>query len=150
MAHMTTIDGKSYVEADNLEEAIKIWFREPKPFLECLDQTKSDCPKAYVYVLELNNGTVKIGLTQNIEHRKRTICGTSGLEIKKEWHTDLLDRSAAYKVEKLSHDELQEYRTLGEYFNVPFDDACFTVALYGIIVNEGEKYKAEHGITRKY
>ena len=144
MAHKTTINGKTFIEADSLEEALKIWFINPEPFLECLELSKSiKPPQCVVYVLELKNNTVKIGVTQNIERRKSELQRQSGLEICREWHTDLLDRNIAYKVETLCHDEFKEQRGIGEYFTVPFDDACFTVALYGIIVSEGEKIKAE-------
>ena len=114
-------------------------------FLDLADEWESIAPKpkSVVYVLNFSNDTVKIGVTQDIERRKKTLCGMSGLKIKREWNTDLLERGIAYKIEKFSHDELNPQRTQGEFFAVPFDDACFTVALYTIIVCEGERLKHE-------
>ena len=109
-----------------------------------------ELPKAVVYVLEMENNTVKIGMTKDIERRIKQLRGICGVKIKREWHTDTIPRKYAHMVEHLCHDEFKEQRTLGEYFNVAFDEATFAVALYTIIVIEGEKYKAEHGIKRKY
>lgn len=116
-----------------------------EPFGELVDEWESIVPKpkSVVYVLNFSNDTVKIGVTQDIERRKKTLCAMSGLKIKREWNTDLLERGIAYKIEKFSHDELNPQRTQGEFFAVPFDDACFTVALYTIIVCEGERLKYE-------
>ncbi len=132
------------MEHETAEEMYKRLFPYcHEPFLEYVKEHQDDeAPKRVVYVLEFSNNTVKIGVTQDIERRKKTLCGASGLEIKREWNTGLLEHKIAYKIESLSHDELKPYRTRGEYFAISFDDACFTVALYGIIVSEGEKIEA--------
>ena len=120
-------------------------------FVEFHRQLKMKEPeKAVVYVLEIENGTVKIGVTKDFERRIRELRCITGTRINHAWCTDKINRKHAYMIEHLCHDEFREQRTLGEYFKVSFDEATFAVALYTVIVIEGEKYKAEHGIKRKY
>lgn len=110
-------------------------------FLDLAEKWKAEePPQCVVYVLEMSNNTVKIGVTHDFKQRKKTIKGHSGLTITREWSSSEMPRNIAFKVEHLCHDELKEHKTQGEFFNIPFDDACFTVALYGLIVTEGEAY----------
>lgn len=141
MAEEITIDGKTFLKADDLKEALILWGICTPETVDELIYHKSPPPPHVVYVLQMSNTTVKIGVTQDITQRKKTIKGNSGLNILKEWCTDLIPRRIAYKVEALSHKELEGHKTQGEFFDIPFDDACFTVALYTAIVSEGEAYK---------
>ena len=77
-----------------------------------------------VYVLEMSNGTVKIGYSRNVEKRMRNISTGSGLEILNHYETELIDSEIAYSVEQECHDAFDTQRIKGEFFNITFDEAC--------------------------
>jgi hypothetical protein len=77
-----------------------------------------------VYVLLMENGTVKIGRSKNFEQRKATISTSSGMVIKKHWHTKKFTRAEASKIETGSHKHFKANRIKGEFFSVDFDKAC--------------------------
>ncbi len=86
-----------------------------------LDERKCD---TVAYVLLMENGTVKIGRSKNFEQRKATISTSSGMIIKKWWHSKKLTRQEASKVETGSHKHFKANRIKGEFFSVDFDEAC--------------------------
>lgn len=141
MAKQVIIDGQNFLVADDMEEAFRLWGWDSPEMIEWVRTPPPPPPPCVVYVLQMSNNTVKIGVSQDITQRKKTIKGHSGLNILMQWCTELIPRRIAYKVEALSHKELAEHKTQGEFFDIPFDDACFTVALYTAIVSEGEAYK---------
>lgn len=77
-----------------------------------------------VYVLLMENGTVKIGRSKNFEQRKATISTSSGMIVKKWWRTTKCTRMEAAKIETGSHKHFKANRIKGEFFNVDFDEAC--------------------------
>ena len=86
-----------------------------------LEEHKCD---TVVYVLLMENGTVKIGRSKNFEQRKATISTSSGMIVKKWWRTKKCTRLEAAKIEAGSHKHFKANRIKGEFFNVDFDEAC--------------------------
>lgn len=85
---------------------------------------KSNPVLCCVYVLEMSNGTVKIGYTRNIEKRMRNISNGSGLEILNHYKTEFIDSEIAYSIEQKCHAAFEGRRLKGEFFNINFDEAC--------------------------
>lgn len=78
----------------------------------------------HVYVFQLSNDTVKIGITNNIPQRIRTIQGHSGLVVAPWASTDGLSEADARQIERRCHEHFKEFRTHGEFFTISFDEAC--------------------------
>ena len=93
-----------------------------------------------VYVFEVENGTCKIGFTNNIERRAAAIRGHSGMEIIQMCYT--IPLANAPKIEKLCHKHFAEKRRYDtEFFNVTFSEACDYLAtlatIRSILAKEG-------------
>ena len=78
--------------------------------------------KFHVYALELSNGTVKIGIAQNVSKRANTVSHSSGLHIFDVYHTK--PAVNARQVELACHKSFDNFRTKGEFFKISFKDAC--------------------------
>lgn len=77
-----------------------------------------------VYVLEMSNGTIKIGYTRDFEKRMQNISGGSGLEITRHYKTDFIDSEIAYSIEQKCHAFFDSWRIKGEFFDIGFEEAC--------------------------
>ena len=77
-----------------------------------------------VYVFQLDNETVKIGISNNIQRRIRAVCGHSGLIILFWACTEKLSAKGARQIESDCHKHFANRRTRGEFFNITFDEAC--------------------------
>ena len=77
-----------------------------------------------VYVLEMNNVTVKIGITSNFFKRKRNIETGSGLTVVRYFNTHYLNEKYARLIESLCHGIFSPYKLEGEFFSVDFEEAC--------------------------
>lgn len=78
----------------------------------------------HVYIFSLNNGTVKIGMSNNVIRRARTVIGHSGLDIIQWCSTDELTNIEARQIEADCHRHFANRRIKGEFFNLTFDEAC--------------------------
>lgn len=87
-------------------------------------RVKSDDSQKCVYVLGMNNETVKIGVTQDFQQRVRTIISGSGLEVLKSHHSHYMPSSAAFKIESKLHTKFKDHRVKGEFFRISFPEAC--------------------------
>jgi hypothetical protein len=87
-------------------------------------EIESDKTKSVVYVLLMENDTVKIGRSEHFERRMATISTSSGLNVKKYWHTDKLTRNEASRIETQAHRHFKQDRRKGEFFNIDFKRAC--------------------------
>lgn len=77
-----------------------------------------------VYAMELDDGTVKIGRSANIDERSRQIENETGCKVLRIYHTELLPKTTAVKIESDSCKALNPYLAHGkEYFCVAFDAA---------------------------
>ena len=94
-------------------------------FLACmLSVKKKDARKNVVYVLLMSNGAIKIGRTKHFNKRQKTISLSSGLEVTKYWHTQMVDIKKASRSENMAHKHFKEHRNKGEFFSVSYKDAC--------------------------
>ena len=86
--------------------------------------------KLVVYALEMNNGTVKIGVSKNLLQRMQSISYATGLKILRNYHTDFAPAEIARIIEISCHIKFEYGRVYGEYFNISFDEACNELARY--------------------
>ncbi|MBR4641350.1 MAG: GIY-YIG nuclease family protein [Selenomonadaceae bacterium] len=77
-----------------------------------------------VYALEMNNVTVKIGITSNFFKRKRNIETGSGLTVVRYFNTHYINEKYARLIESLCHGIFSPYKLEGEFFSVEFEEAC--------------------------
>lgn len=77
-----------------------------------------------VYVLLLDNHTVKIGVTQNPLKRFNAISSGSGLAVKRFWYTPKMTKSDALLLESKSHKHFEQCNICGEFFETDFNIAC--------------------------
>lgn len=77
-----------------------------------------------VYILELNNGTVKIGCTQDFWRRLRQIELASGLSAIRGGQTEKFQPDEAFALEKACHELLANNRIQGEFFDTTFTDTA--------------------------
>ena len=73
-----------------------------------------------VYALEMENGTVKIGYSGDFFRRAAQISTASGLKVINWCYSEYVLADDARNVESLCHQTFAEYRTLGEFFKIPF------------------------------
>jgi hypothetical protein len=71
---------------------------------------------SHVYILTNELNRVKIGITKDIEQRKKTISLASGSLIKEQYKTELINN--AKEIEKTLHSHFNKYRYIGEWFNI--------------------------------
>ena len=119
-----TIEGAEYVVADDLREAFKSWGWENTPLMDWLNNDSEEKPKKCVYILEMSNHSVKIGVATDFEKRHNTIMRSSGMEIVNWGRTDYISAEAAYKIESTCHKYFKDKRLKGEFFNITFAEAC--------------------------
>ena len=88
-----------------------------------------------VYAFEMENGTVKIGYTQNVRKRMQTIMTSSGLDIVNAYCTEFFDSEIAYCIEQACHETFDAWRVRGEFFKISFADACAELEKYSKIIS---------------
>ena len=71
-----------------------------------------------LYLLEMSNGTIKIGIAENVERRLYQIEHASGMCVKKCIYTDAF--AEAQKYESSLHKKYKNDRKNGEYFSTSF------------------------------
>ena len=97
-----------------LEEIIFKYIPQPEP--------KNDL--ACVYILELSDLTVKIGMTNNLDRRQLSIRCLRQLEILREYHTDFAPRKLMLSLERAVQRTFKNHLAYGsEYFNITFEEA---------------------------
>lgn len=79
----------------------------------------------YVYVIDGGSGLVKVGRSLSPQTRINGIASSGGFKIQRQW----VSPAVAYhsKLELKSHEELAQYRVLGEWFSCSFEMAVATV-----------------------
>jgi hypothetical protein len=88
---------------------------------------KVDEEKAHVYVTEMSDETVKIGVAANFERRKKQIQYETKLNIIRSYCTDALPRARAFLLEGIAHGHFIKQIVHGEFFNVKFEEAILGV-----------------------
>ena len=77
-----------------------------------------------VYMCQLDNDTVKIGISKNVIQRSSAIEGHSGLKVLRWTCTEGLPAREARQIESDCHSHFGKSRTHREFFAVTFDEAC--------------------------
>lgn len=95
------------------------------PFVLATEAVKNYKPDPeVVYVLLLENRTVKIGRTKNFDRRIKAISTSSGMKVLKQWKTESIPSEESSRVENMAHRHFKQKRKLGEFFEIDFDVAC--------------------------
>ena len=84
----------------------------------------------YVYVLEMDDGTVKIGIAQNVNQRIKAIQRENGTQVSRRYNSKVIDEKLAAEIESKCHATFEEKRAHGEYFNITFDEGCAELDKY--------------------
>lgn len=80
--------------------------------------------KQCVYIFEMEDGTVKIGITGDIEARRYNVSTKKRMKIKRVYHTNFIDHKNAISIERRLHEKFVHERLEGEFFKINFSDAC--------------------------
>ena len=133
-----------YIEAFNEMESI---FRNKNNSLKTCENTDEiflDKAK-HVYVLLANDNSVKIGVSNNVEHRKHVIENYIGKEIVKYHYTPLC--SNPFKIENMAHKYFNKNNIYGEWFDIDYEEACrYVESLFDLCASfsyKSKKYENE-------
>lgn len=72
-----------------------------------------------VYIIEKEDGAVKIGISQEAQKRIRTLSKQGGFKIVNQFHTEPC--SNAHEIKREMHIKHKEFRVDGEWFKMSFD-----------------------------
>ena len=72
-----------------------------------------------IYVLENQDGNIKIGVSKNVDSRVKAIKNQTGYTILNVFST--VECFNPFELEKMIHEELKDKKIFGEWFNVKFD-----------------------------
>ncbi|MBR3746559.1 MAG: GIY-YIG nuclease family protein [Selenomonadaceae bacterium] len=120
---------RKWVTSEVIPSIRKQWQLSNEDWLKQLAQKLLESVKSAeaqtkcVYVLEMSNGSVKIGVTGNFRRRARAAETGSGLTITDWCHSGYLPSSYAYFVEAECHKIFENCKIQGEFFNVSFAEA---------------------------
>lgn len=78
-----------------------------------------------VYVMKSSDGSVKIGVSKNVEKRKKTLESTFGITMLEMYNTELCSNS--YEIESLMHDMFSDFKIHGEWFCVDYRKAVLSL-----------------------
>lgn len=96
-------------------------YKQTKRLIEEKSEAKKD---TCVYVFDMGNNSVKIGISRQVEKRLKTISFSSGLSINRYSFTKPVTKRQARKIESLCHEHFSEHRKKGEFFSIPYETAC--------------------------
>lgn len=89
---------------------------------------------SYVYLVQAEDGPVKIGVTNDLDGRMSGLQTGTPMELKLRYFVECFTEAVAYRLEKLLHERYQEFLVRGEWFNVDpervFKDIQFARSLY--------------------
>ena len=79
---------------------------------------------ACVYILELSDLTVKIGMTNDFDRRQNAIRCMRKVKVLREYHTDFAPRESMLSLERAIQHTFKKHLAYGsEYFSITFEDA---------------------------
>lgn len=90
----------------------------------------------HVYILQMDNGTVKIGMSANIRNRIAAIISHSGLEVLKWCCTGGFPTVEARYIELNCHNFFHDKRKRGEFFKIDYEEAKKFLQGYAPIIYE--------------
>ena len=84
----------------------------------------------HIYAFDMGNGVVKIGISQNIEERRKTVIGHSGSLVARYAYTVPFRESDASRIENELHNHFAPYNTVREFFKVPYNEVLKALETY--------------------
>ena len=108
---------------------------------EVMGQPLRPCPSkiGQVYVFEMSDNTVKIGATSKSEKRIHEVEKQFYLKVLR-WHfTDFAPYEFITKTELHCHAKFDDRRVRGEFFDIPFEEACAELDRYNETFNAALK-----------
>lgn len=113
-------------------ELIQMFFERnySKEFFNKLNNVSRLNHKRYVYIAEMNNGTVKVGVSKSPEKRLKGVSSGSGLEIVNAICSVALDNKIASEIESALKKCFSEQKVRGEFFSITFETACDELKKY--------------------
>lgn len=91
----------------------------------------------HVYVFDMENDTVKIGISNSVGRRRNDISNSSGMDIPRWCYSKALPKNRAFGIEAELHRHFNENRTRGEFFKIPYADACDKLSEYTKVFYDG-------------
>ena len=93
-----------------------------KEIFKIVQENKQDKVNSkYLYILEMSSNLVKIGVTNNLDKRIKTLQNSSGFVVSRQYSTGLLQSDKVFQLESILHNEFKDYRKEGEYFDIEFE-----------------------------
>lgn len=90
----------------------------------------------HIYIItNLDVPRIKIGISQDIEGRIKTLQNAGGCKMRLAWSSELINNAAS--IESILHKKFKEYRYVGEWFNIDLIEAI-TEAVR-LVESEGRK-----------
>ena len=91
----------------------------------CFGHPLRPCPPQLVclYALEMSDGSVKIGVTKNLDKRIGNVKRSVYLDVLRTHQTALAPRRFIFSLEKICHAAFEARRVRGEFFNITFEEA---------------------------
>lgn len=109
---------------DRVEQQFSFYVGMSKLFGRKLEPSCIPPVVSCVYAFEMSDGTVKIGVTKNLEQRIKDVASNFYLDVLRVYHTDYAPRMFMYTIENRCHGRFSDFRVRGEFFAIPFEDAC--------------------------
>lgn len=126
--HMTAKESDMFLTLTHMARDFILTF-----FLVPSRKSSKATANSCVYVLQMDNNRVKIGVTSDFSRRLATITNNSGMTVKDWCHTSYINRTQALKIERRCHAHFQLQRAEGEFFNINFEDASTELEKYATI-----------------
>ena len=118
----------SFSKINGNHSFVKLYaFFEDYKYLSLIDDCKMYLEKTkqnligYVYVIEFEDGSVKIGMSINPEQRIKSISASNQSKLTRKWISNAV--SDFQKLEFKAHNHFKKFRLNGEFFSVNFDVA---------------------------
>lgn len=99
-----------------------------------------------VYAFDMNDGTVKIGVTSNLEKRIKSVQCSIYLDVLRVHQTAFAPLDFMRIIERRCHDTFDAFRVRGEYFAITFEEACTELDRYADDIAEALKTADENFI----
>ena len=122
------------IQMVTIPEAFESWGWNSPQWKEWLESSYQK-PKVCVYVLQLSNDSIKIGISQCFEKRLKDLQHAGGILVTRWAYTEYIDSQQAHKIECMCHKQLHPCRLHGEYFKASFRVGCDTIEQYIPLVN---------------
>ena len=102
-----------------------------------------------VYVFDMGNGTVKIGVSKNIEQRRQAVMGNSGLQIIQYCYSHKLPIKKAFEIESACHQHFANEHVFREFFAVSYFKAKTYLATHVNIVGESHDFPQSFSVNKR-